>query len=145
MEPEEGTRNGETMNDSRAAKRRSSNRIRYTRPVIVLTLALLIPFSGSYTYHVYQIGGAVGRELGNQPASEWKHKTLHALFWGVVRHDLPVDNCQLVDGERFGIEEIKIDSNFAYLLAAAVTLGIWVPLDVSWRCARAPVSTDTLR
>lgn len=113
--------------------------------VIVIILALSMPCSGCYAYHVYQIGGAGGRELGNQPATEWKHKTLHALFWGAVRHDLPVDNCQLVDGERFGIEEIKIDSNLGYLLAAAVTFGIWAPLEVSWRCARGPVSTGTLR
>lgn len=101
--------------------------------------------TGCYTLHVYQVGGAGGRESGNQPSTEWKHKTLHAYAWGAIRQDLPVDNCQLVNGQRIGIEEIKIGTNFGYVLASALTLGIWIPLDVSWRCAKPPVSTGTLR
>ena len=118
------------------------------RPRYVAALVLLVcglSTSGCYTYHVYQIGGTEGRELGNQPGTEWRHKTLHAFAWGAVRQDLPVDNCRLANGQRLGIDEVKVDTNVAYLLASTVTLGIWVPLKVSWRCAKPPVPTGVIR
>ena len=114
----------------------------------VAALVLLVcglSTSGCYTYHVYQIGGTEERELGNQPGTEWRHKTLHALAWGAIRQDLPVDNCRLANGQRLGIDEVKVDTNIAYLLASTVTLGIWVPLKVSWRCAKPPVPTGVIR
>jgi hypothetical protein len=114
---------------------------------VVLPAALLAALAsgGCYNYHVYQVGGPDGRELGNQPGTEWQGRTLHAFAWGALRQDLPVDNCQTVAGQRFGIEELRVRTNLAYLTAAAVTVGLWVPLDVQWRCARPPVPTGTLR
>lgn len=111
----------------------------------LLSLALLCTTTGCYRYHVYQVGGTAGREQGNQPGTEWRSRTLHSFAWGAVRQDLPVDNCQLANGQRFGIEEVRVDTNLAFLLASTVTLGLWVPLEVSWRCARPPVPTGTLR
>jgi hypothetical protein len=99
---------------------------------------------GCYTYHLYQVGGPGGRELGNQPSTEWQSATRHALFWGAIRQDVPVENCQLAGGTRVGIEEVRIDTNLAYLLASVATLGAWVPLRMSWRCARPPVSGGVL-
>ncbi|MBI4521833.1 MAG: hypothetical protein HY701_13410 [Gemmatimonadetes bacterium] len=112
---------------------------------LLLTLTCGWSATACYTYHAYQVGGPGGRELGNQPATEWEHRTLHAFAWGAIRQDATVDNCRLGSGQRLGMEEVRVDTNFGYLLAAVVTLGIWVPLEVSWRCARPPVPTDTLR
>ena len=117
---------------------------RRTLVALTLVLSCSILTTGCYTYHIYQVGGTAGREQGNQPGTEWEHKTLHAFAWGAVRQDLPVDNCQLGSGQRLGMEEVKVDTNLGYLLVSVVTLGIWVPLDVSWRCAKPPVPTDTL-
>lgn len=111
---------------------------------LALVLACTLPATGCYTYHVYQTGGPGGRELGNQPGTEWKHQTLHAFAWGLVRQDLPVDNCQLVNGQRTGIEEIKVETNLGYVLISGITFGLWVPLEVSWRCAKPPVAVDIL-
>jgi len=112
--------------------------------ILLLVLTCSISFQGCYTYHVYQIGGTAGREQGNQPATEWQHKTLHAFAWGAVRQDIPVDNCQLGNGQRIGMEEVKVNTNFGYLLISVATLGIWVPMKVSWRCAKPPVVGGTL-
>lgn len=117
---------------------------RRTLVALTLVLSCSILTTGCYTYHIYQVGGTAGREQGNQPGTEWGHKTLHAFAWGGLRQDLPVDNCQLGSGQRLGMEEVKVDTNLGYLLASVVTLGIWVPLDVSWRCAKPPVPTGTL-
>lgn len=117
---------------------------RYTLIVLALIFLCCTPATGCYTYHVYQVGGTAGREQGNQPGTEWQHETLHAFAWGAVRQDLPVDNCQLANGQRFGIEEVKVDTNLGYLIVSVATLGIWVPLRVGWRCAKPPVPTGIL-
>lgn len=102
-------------------------------------------FTGCYSYHIYQAGGPKGREMGNQPSTEWKHKTLNAYAWGIVRQDLPVDNSHIGNGLRTGIEEVNIQTNLPYILISAATLGLSVPLDVSWRCAKPPVPEKILR
>jgi len=109
-----------------------------------LLLVCCLPSAGCYTYHVYQTGGPEGRELGNQPSTEWKHQTLHSFAWGLVRQDLPTE-CQLGNGQRVGIEDVKIENNFGYILISTGTLGIWVPLRVAYRCAKPPVPTEILR
>jgi hypothetical protein len=111
---------------------------------LVFLLACLVHSTACYTFHVYQIGGAEGREGGNQPGTEWKHKTLHSFAWGLVRQDLPVQNCQLLNGQRFGIGEVKIETNYGYLFASAVTLGLWMPVEISWKCAKPTVPTGVL-
>lgn len=110
----------------------------------LLAIAVLIT-GACYRYHVYQVGGPDGREQGNQPATEWEHRTLHSFAWGLVRQDLPVENCRLGNGQRTGIEEVRVDNNLGYILLSTVTAGLWAPLDVRWRCAKPPVVTDTLR
>lgn len=123
-----------------------STRRRVRRGALLLALACTAAAStGCYRYHVYRVGGAEGRELGNQPSTEWQGRTLHAFAWGAVRQDLPVDNCPVVNGYRTGIEEVRVENNLGYVVASTVTLGLWAPLRVSWRCARPPVLADTLQ
>ncbi len=113
----------------------------------VLLLVLVCAWSGTacgYTFHVYQIGGPEHREQGNQPMTEWRRKTLHSFLWGAVRQDLPIDNCTLGDGSRTGIEEVKVSTSLAFASATIVTLGIWSPVNVAWRCARTPGPRDIL-
>jgi hypothetical protein len=122
-----------------------SSRVAARVAVVALAAACALPSAGCYTYHVYQVGGPGGREQGNQPGTEWRHRRLNSFAWGLVRQDLPVDNCQTADGRRFGIEDVRVATNFGYVAASFLTLGIWVPLDVSYRCAKPPVPTGTLR
>ncbi len=124
---------------------RSMARRRPKHTLVALVLVSSITASACITHHVYQIGGPGDLEQGNQPSTEWDGRTLHALFWGaVLRQDLPIDTCTLGDGTRLGIEEIKIDKNAGQVLASILTLGIWQPVKVSWRCARPKVPTGRL-
>jgi hypothetical protein len=111
---------------------------------MLLVTAYLWSGTGCATYHIYQVGGPEGRELGNQPSTEWETKTLHSLFCGAIRQDLPVDNCRLGDGTRIGIEELRVESNVGATLATILTLGMWRPLKVGWRCAKPAGIRDTL-
>ena len=100
--------------------------------------------SDAATYLIYQDGGIGDSQPQNMPGTEWKSKTLNSWFWGLRRQDLPITNCRLANGQRLGIEEIRVGRTFLQGLATVLTLGIWAPMRFSWRCARPPVQSGTL-
>ncbi len=96
------------------------------------------------TYLIYQDGGIGDSQPQNMPGTEWKTRTLNSFFWGFYRQDLPITNCRLANGQRVGIEEIRIERSGLQMLATVLTLGIWAPTRVSWRCCRPPFPSGTL-
>ncbi len=100
--------------------------------------------SAAATYLIYQDGGLGDSQPQNMPGTEWKSKNLNSFLWGLVRQDLPITNCRLANGQRLGIEQINVGRNVLQVLATVLTLGIWAPVRVSWRCCRAPSQSGTL-
>jgi hypothetical protein len=100
--------------------------------------------SATTTYLVYQDGGLGDSQPQNMPGTEWKTKTLKSFAWGLWRQDLPITNCRLSNGQRLGIEEVRIGRSLGQTLITFVTLGIVAPTRISWRCCRPPVQTGTL-
>ena len=47
------------------------------------------------------------------PGTEWKSKNLNCFLWGLIRQDLPITNCRLANGQRLGIEEIRVGQELA--------------------------------
>jgi hypothetical protein len=117
-------------------------RLRRRMSVVFLALFCAGASAGCYTFHLYQAGGVEGREAGSQPGTEWEFRTRHSFLWGAVRQDLAVENCRLGDGRRLNIEEVRVDTNLAFLAASVATLGIWVPVRLGWRCARPVAPTN---
>jgi hypothetical protein len=103
---------------------------------IILISAFL--WAGCSTVHVYQAGD----NSGNQPGTEWESKRVNTFFWGALRQDVIVDDCR-VGQDRTNIEEIKIEKNFGSILATVVTLGLWEPSKISWKCAKQ-ATQDTI-
>lgn len=66
------------------------------------------------------------------PTTEYESKTAHSLAWGLVQKPQYVvaENCR-----DDAIDEVYITSNFGYTLVSFISLGLWAPLDVQWRCA----------
>jgi len=107
------------------------------KPILIIGLFfLLMTGGGCSTVHVYQATGPDGRISGNQPGTEWESKRVNTFLWGGIRQDVIIKNCTLGDGSRLNIEEIKIEKNFGSMVATILTLGIWEPAKVSWRCAK---------
>jgi hypothetical protein len=100
--------------------------------------------STASTYLIYQDLGLGDSQPQNMPGTEWKSKNLNSFLWGLIRQDLPVINCRLANGQRLGIEEIRVGRNRLQVLATVLTLGLWAPARVSWRCCRPPSQTGTL-
>lgn len=104
--------------------------------LIVLCCFLLLP--GCSTIHVYQAGDMAG----NQPATEWESKRVNTFLWGAIRQDVIVENCRVGD-DRIHMEEIKVEKNFGSIVATVLTLGLWEPSKISWKCAK-PFTQDTI-
>ncbi len=102
------------------------------------------PVSAASTYLIYQDGGIGDSQPQNMPGTEWKSANLNSFLWGLIRQDLPITNCRLANGQRLGIEEIRLGRSFLQVLATLFTLGIWAPVRVSWRCCRPPSQSGTL-
>ena len=102
------------------------------------------PLSSASTYLIYQDGGIGDSQPQNMPGTEWKSKNLNCFPWGLIRQDLQITNCRLANGQRLGIEEIRVGRNFLQVLATFLTLGIWAPARISWRCCRPPSQSGTL-
>lgn len=100
--------------------------------------------AGCSTFHVYQTGGMEDREPQNMPDTEWMYVKRNSYLWGLVRQDLPIDNCRTTGGRRKGIEEIRVDRTAAQGLASILTLGLWTPVKIGWRCNKLRGKTGTL-
>lgn len=104
--------------------------------IAIILMAFAFTNDSCSTVHVYQVGGPQGREAGNQPGTEWESKPSNTFLWGGIRQDVRIENCVLGDGSRLNIEEIKIEKNFGQIVATVLTLGLWEPMKISWRCAK---------
>ena len=96
------------------------------------------------TYLVYQDGGIGDSQPQNMPGTEWRSKTLRCFAWGLWRQDLPIDNCRLANGQRLGIEEVRIGRSARQVAITLLTLGFVAPTRISWRCCRPPSQVGTL-
>lgn len=96
------------------------------------------------TYLIYQAEPFGDPQPQNMPGTEVKTATLTSLAWGLRRQDLPVTNCRLSNGQRTGIEEVRVERTFLQMLITLVTFGFVAQARVSWRCCRPPSQTGTL-
>jgi hypothetical protein len=69
------------------------------------------------------------------PVTEWHGKTVHSLFWGLVKSRDPVArDCEPSNA----LDSVRSDTNLGFALLTVITLGIWSPTRLEWRCARLP-------
>jgi hypothetical protein len=90
-----------------------------------LALALLFGLTSPGCF-----GFAVRSE--NMQPSPYHGKTVHAYLWNLTEMEPVVvaTNC----GAN-GISAVRANTNYAFMLVGIVTLGLWVPMHVEWRCA----------
>ena len=94
-------------------------------PVLVLVAGLTYA-QGCATYQV--------RMPDDDPAKlTYEGGTMHAYLWGLF-YDPQV---MTADCESKAINDVEIKRNYLHDLASVLTLGIWMPMEVHFRC-RAP-------
>ena len=66
---------------------------------------------------------------------EYTNACMHALFWGrVIKPEVMTADCK-----KTGINDVIVVNNYLYDLAGVVTLGIWMPIEVRYRCKAPPI------
>ena len=103
-------------------QKRSKNRLY----LVILILFFVSLQTGCYHYHV--------TAPKPDPATEYESRTVHSYLWGLIQSD----NVEASDCLSNALDEVHITNNFGYSVVTVVTLGIWAPLDVQWRCAKEP-------
>jgi hypothetical protein len=101
-------------------------------------------FSAVAPYLIYQDLGLGDSQPQNMPSTEWESRTLRSFAWGLWREDLPVTNCRLANGQRLGIEQVRIGRSLPQTLITVLTLGFVAPMQVGWRCCRPPSPSGSL-
>jgi len=73
-------------------------------------------------------------------ASEYQKKTMHAYFWGLMLD--PQVFAAECHGQ--GINDVVIYRTLAHDFAGVVTLGLWMPTEVRFRCKAPPTRPGVL-
>ncbi|MCC5905431.1 MAG: hypothetical protein JJU13_04450 [Balneolaceae bacterium] len=96
--------------------------------LIFLHFLIIIPLvTGCYHYRVIA--------PDPEPATEYEKRTVHSLFWGLMQaRDISADDCL-----SNALDEVRITTNLGYSIVSVATLGIWMPMDMRWRCAKEPL------
>jgi hypothetical protein len=103
-------------------------------PVLVAALAVLLPSSGCYHYHI--AGDRV------TPATEARSETQVAYLWGLVQpNDVVPTNCP----RKVPLADVRANTNLGYVLIGTVTLGIVLIHELEWRCAKPIDNVDVVQ
>jgi len=88
----------------------------------LLTLLLMLSTQSCYHYsiHVDQPNG-----------TEFKTQKVNSYWWGLRQSKIEVENCE--DGY---IQEVYVKQNFGSNLVMFLTLGIYRPTTIMWRCGK---------
>ena len=72
--------------------------------------------------------------------AEYQKKTMHAFFWGLLLDP------QVLAAECHGqgINDVVIHHTLAHDLAGAISLGLWMPTEVRFRCKAPPTRPGVL-
>ena len=94
-------------------------------------LCLLVPalllLSSCYSYRI---------STHAQPGTEVNSVTAHAFFWGLVQNpkEITTPICDSLNAN--GVAQVQVKNNFGYSLITVVTLGIWCPMRLEWKCSK---------
>ncbi|RKH52803.1 hypothetical protein D7X55_21315 [Corallococcus sp. AB049A] len=88
---------------------------------------LWVGLSSGCAHYRVQAPGAAGAS-----ATEARSETLWSLGWGLVQERPRVDNCQ-----DQALAEVTQSTNLGFALISVLTLGLAMPQQVEWRCAKA--------
>jgi hypothetical protein len=96
-------------------------------------LAAVVTTSGCYSYSVETPDSA--------PINEYREHdiTASSSFWGIVEDDPVI--AKRCEGE--ALDQVRVNNNYGYALITVLTLGLYSPMDVNYRCAEKVVQEDS--
>ena len=105
-----------------------------------IALALMLSLNqGCYHYRV--------SSANFDPSTSYTKKTVHSYLWGSVQKrtngiDVVAANCDSLKINK--LDEVRVTTNFGYAVITVVTLGIWCPVQIEWKCAKPCARVGTI-
>jgi len=102
---------------------------------LFLALSLTLILSSCYTARV---------ATQAQPGAEVSRQTVNFFFWGIIQSPKRVTTpiCDSLNAN--GLAEVTVKNNLGYSLITVVTLGIWSPTRIEWKCSKPCQKVGTL-
>lgn len=96
----------------------------------ISVLLVIVFFSTESCYHFRVL------TTESDPATEYQSKVIYSYFWGLVNNpkDFVVPNCN----NKNALDEVRVTTNLGYSILNVVSLGIFCPMEVKWRCHKPP-------
>ena len=69
--------------------------------------------------------------------------TANAFFWGLIQKPKRIST-PICDTLGVNMSEVTVKTNFGYALITVVTLGIWCPVQLQWKCSKPCKKSGTL-
>ena len=122
-------------------ERRSQSTLRTSVPRLLeflskglVKISLIIILMVNQSCYHYRVSSA-----NFDPSTNYNKKTVHSYLWGKVQSrtngiDVVADNCDALKINM--LDEVRVTTSFPYALITVVTLGIWCPIQVEWKCAK---------
>jgi len=94
-------------------------------PLVLLAGGTL--FTNCYSYRI---------ATHAQPGTEFQTRTAHSFFWGLVQSpkEIATPICDSLDVN--GVAVVQVQNNLGYSLITVLTLGIWSPIKLQWKCGK---------
>ena len=92
--------------------------------------------SSCYSYRV-----AINAQAGSEAS---KLITANSFFWGLIQKPKEIHTPVCDSLGVNGVAEVTMKTNFGYALITVVTLGIWSPMKVQWKCGKPCKKSGTL-
>ena len=71
-------------------------------------------------------------------AEEYESRIMHTYFWGLINKPRTFD----AQCEGQALNDVVVGSNYAMDLATVLTLGIWSPIELRYRCHAPATRTE---
>ena len=109
------------------------NLLKFSSKGLIKISLIIILMVNQSCYH-YRVSSA-----NFDPSTNYNKKTVHSYLWGKVQSrtngiDVVADNCDALKINM--LDEVRVTTSFPYALITVITLGIWCPIQVEWKCAK---------
>ncbi|HEX5726387.1 MAG TPA: hypothetical protein VFX98_13020 [Longimicrobiaceae bacterium] len=96
--------------------------------------ALLILLGGCYHYRI--------TAPQPNPETEPRRTVVHNFAWGLLSNPpaYRAANCDNANA----LDQVRVNNNLGFTLVTVLSLGLWAPVELEWRCAKRQQQTGDL-
>lgn len=103
--------------------------------LVMLFAACCMAFSSCYSYRI---------ATHAQEGAEVTKVTAHNWFWGLAQNPKQISTPDCDTLGAYGMSELRVKTNVGYALLTIVTLGIYCPIQLEYKCGKPCPKHDPL-